>query len=330
MTTTLDIEQVTAFAKAVRRELVDLGPDTLDELTDGLEADLADKLADGEPLGDAAAYAAELRAAAGVAPATRSSIVDTVRANVADLRSRVALVTSHPAVSPALAFVVSLRPLWWLARGVLLFALLNLHWAWSAVPNDPLQMLLLGALVLASVQWGRGRWLFWKWSRPAVIIASTIAVLVAPMVVGVTQSQLRNWWTPEETYFPTPGLVLNGSQVTNIFAYGPDGELLIDVRLYDQSGNPLAIVSEDYDSPVYWDDNGDGKVQVPSDSVAGSSGWNVYPLNTVLYSQVDPNTGDFASSTQRTQPAPPFAFLQQLLGYEPPVTDIEPPATDDE
>src|SRR5690606_29393851 len=124
MTTTVDIEQVTEFARTVRGELADLGPDVIDELTDGLEADLADKLADGEPLGDAAAYAAELRAAAGVAPASRLTVVDNVRANLADLRSRLEGVAKHPMVAAVIAFLVALRPLWWVLRGWALFYIL--------------------------------------------------------------------------------------------------------------------------------------------------------------------------------------------------------------
>jgi len=116
MTTTLDYEQVTAFAKAVRRELTDLGPDTLDDLTDGLEADLADKLADGEPLGDPAAYAAELRAAAGVEPRGRKrrgvdfdSIARTAFHETRDeFRG---FVSRHSWAAALVAFLVSLRPL---------------------------------------------------------------------------------------------------------------------------------------------------------------------------------------------------------------------------
>jgi hypothetical protein len=313
MTTTLDADlTVETFANAVRGELFDLDAESIDDLTDGLEADLADKLADGEALGDPAAYAAELRAAAGVAPVARRRVVHNARANLAGLHSRIAPFMSNPVV----AYFASLRPVWWLARGVLLSALLNTHRQWSAVPNDPVQLLLLVVLMVASVQWGRGRWLPWKWSRPTLIVASVIALLMAPVVAGITQSQLREWWTPDEAYIVTDGLVLNGSPVTNVFAYGPDGELLVDVRLYDQSGNPLSIVPDGYESPVYWDNDGDGKVQVPSESVAGSSGWNVYPLNTVPYGLIDPDTGAVPSTTPRTPP-PPFASLQRLLDYEP-------------
>src|SRR3954464_4940069 len=67
-TSTLASPAVAEFAAAVRAALTDLAPDEIDELTDGLEADLTDRLSDTDAteLGDPRAYAEELRAAAGV------------------------------------------------------------------------------------------------------------------------------------------------------------------------------------------------------------------------------------------------------------------------
>ena len=69
---------VAQYAEAARAALADLGPDQVDDLTDGLEANLADALADDgrarrgslfDEFGPPDVYAAELRAAAGLAPA---------------------------------------------------------------------------------------------------------------------------------------------------------------------------------------------------------------------------------------------------------------------
>ena len=62
---------VTAFVAAVRSRLADLTEEEREELLGGLEADLSERLAEGEAelgagLGDPVAYAAELRAAAGL------------------------------------------------------------------------------------------------------------------------------------------------------------------------------------------------------------------------------------------------------------------------
>jgi hypothetical protein len=315
MTTTVDIDQVTAFATAVRRSLSDLGPDTLDDLTDGLEADLADKLADGEALGDAAAYAAELRAAAGVAPATRPSALDNARANLADLRSRIAPVTSHPAVAAVLSFLVALRPLWWVIRAWGLFFVFA---GFTSVPQNPFDPWLLIALLVLSIQWGRGRWLPWTWSRGGVVALSVIAVLALPALVSnvigrVTYQDTMNPWD----YLPG-GVVSNQQPVSNIFAYGPDGKLLTEVRLYDQDGRPLSALPGEWDEQPYMDAHDAEHVLVPSEQ-AGTEGWNVYPLDQVEYSEIS-DTGTVPSWAKREQPQAPFASVQQLLGYEPPAS----------
>ena len=64
---------VAAFVAQVRARLGDLTEEEREELLGGLEADLAERLAEGETeLGDPAAYAAELRAAAGLEPRPRA------------------------------------------------------------------------------------------------------------------------------------------------------------------------------------------------------------------------------------------------------------------
>ncbi|MEK8227883.1 hypothetical protein NKG05_19950 [Oerskovia sp. M15] len=90
------LDQVRRFAAEVRSHLTDLSPEQVDDLTDGLEADLAEALADmpgalrpvpagshrpdggatslldvAEHFGPAAEYAAELRSAAGLARSLR-------------------------------------------------------------------------------------------------------------------------------------------------------------------------------------------------------------------------------------------------------------------
>jgi hypothetical protein len=313
MTTTLDADlTVETFANAVRGELFDLDAESIDDLTDGLEADLADKLADGEALGDPSAYAA-----AGLAPAARRSIVDGVRNNITDLRARVAPFIAHPMVAEVVAFFVALRPVWWLIRAWGLFFVLA---GFTSVPQNPFDPWLLIALLVLSIQWGRGRWLPWKWSRGAVIALSVFAALVVPSltsnVIGrMTYADTMNPWD----YLPQ-GVVSGQAPVTNIFAFGPDGQPLTEVRLYDQDGKPLSVVNEQWGEQSYWDAPDGEHVLVPSDRAAGSDGWNVYPLAQVKYEELT-DAGTIASWAKRIQPAPPFASVQQLLGY---TSDVQP------
>ena len=311
MTTTLDIEQVAAFAKEVRRSLADLGPDVLDDLTDGLEADLADKLADGEALGDAAAYAAELRAAAGVSPAVQPSVADNVRANLADLRSKAQPVLSHPAIAAVLSFLVALRPVWWIIRAWALFYVLS---GFNAFPSNEFDPPFLAALVLLSVQWGRGKWLPWAWSRGAVIALSVVAVLALPALLTAAVDRVTFYERMDPNEYISDGILLNKQQVTNIFAYGPDGEPLTDVRLYDQSGSPLSLIPGTWGEQSYW--VSDDTLLVPSQD-AGTEGWNVYPLQSIDSGDLS-DVGEVPSWAKRTDVTPPFASVQQLLGYKAP------------
>jgi len=328
MTTTLDYEQVTAFAKAVRRELTDLGPDVLDDLTDGLEADLADKLADGEPLGDAAAYAAELRAAAGVDVSGRRShdLDAAVKKAFHDLRDEFrGFVGRHPWASATLSFLETLRPVWWVLRGWVVFGIFNWRRQWSGVPDDVMQWLLLAALVVLSVQWGRGRWLPWRWSRAAVIIVSIVAVVMTGPVAYYSQLQLQE--NDDYYYEPASGLVLDGNQVTNVFAYGADGKPISDVQLFDQDGNPLALAGQDQEYIEQYLQNGDYSYLVPNENVAGRKGWNVFPL------QASPEAPgwDAGNGPYFDDVRPPLASVQPLVGYEAPQpSPTEPSSTEND
>jgi len=321
MTTTLDVNPAVAdFASAVRRSLSDLGADVLDDLTDGLEADLADKLADGAELGDPAAYAAELRAAAGLEAPRRIGSFQRARHDVAEIREGIRSMTQLPAFSGVVSFLVALRPLWWVARGWALFFILG---GLTVVPQNMWDYPVLAALLLMSVQWGRGRWLPWRWSRGGVIALSIIAVIALPFAMSSAVSRLSgNDYAEAYEYIPE-GMFLNGEQVTNIFAYGADGKPLTDVQLFDQEGQPLDLYG---DSSYVWDYRDGEKILVPSDDVSARSGWNVYPLESVRDSAISDDGFTLERDARRSPVPPPFDSVQQLLGYEVPVEeDFEPP-----
>ncbi len=325
MTTTLELDaEVTSFAAFVRRELADLGPDVLDDLTDGLEADLTEKLGEGETLGDPGSYAQELRAAAGLAPRTKRKpgLDDAARAAVRDIRDGATeFAKKHPWVGGLAAFATSLRPVWWFLRAWALYCVFDALHVWRGLPTTSLGWLILAALVVISVQWGRGKWLPWRWSRVGVTVVSVFTVLALPFVLGYVGSQLAQPDYDNDAYV-SDGLQLDGGQVTNIFAYGADGNPISDVQLFDQTGTPLNVVSDQLGSNTSWDPTiGDDRVLVPSDAVSSDSGWNVFPLKTVLSSALDGST--VPSWATRTTPDRPFFAVQPLLGYTPP-TPVEP------
>ncbi|WP_024285401.1 hypothetical protein [Cellulomonas sp. KRMCY2] len=171
MTAAVLLDHVSAYAAAVRSHLRDLSPEQIDDLTDGLEADLAEALEDprgavatGEtPLGGAggadaaghsestvidltrrfgpaADYAAELRAAAGLEiaplPASRrrplrDGFHEASALARARLRAAAVPVTMSRYWPGTRDVVVSLRPVWWVLRGWVWFV--TVQWAYRLV-----------------------------------------------------------------------------------------------------------------------------------------------------------------------------------------------------
>lgn len=151
-------ESVAYYAARVRAALDGLDPDVVDELTDGLEADLSEAVLDavalegagpGESIESPAAalesidgeavlarfgppsdYAAELAAAAGVElplarqEARRRPFRDAFALTSAGVRGRVdGLVAKHAWLREGVEMLRTLRPVWWVARG----------WGWAVV-----------------------------------------------------------------------------------------------------------------------------------------------------------------------------------------------------
>jgi hypothetical protein len=120
---------VAAFVAQVRARLGDLTEEEREELLGGLEADLAERLAEGETeLGDPAAYAAELRAAAGLEPRPRAWAVRRpagprrpVADHVSELLDAIRSdwerwVARDPRVAEAWQVTQAPRPAWWVLR----------------------------------------------------------------------------------------------------------------------------------------------------------------------------------------------------------------------
>ncbi|WP_336706376.1 hypothetical protein [Oerskovia sp. USHLN155] len=221
MSTTLSpeaviLDQVRRYAADVRAHLADLSPEQVDDLTDGLEADLAEALADMpgtlRPLpqgsevpdggatalldvaarfGPAGEYAAELRSAAGLDPAApgplpRRSLGDRLAADgrrfVSEWRSLWAPVTSSPQWAAFLEFAAVLQPVWWVLRAwvvvLVLYGWFNMPQNFELVPRAPFWRFLLLAAIVVSVQWGRGRWLRRRGLGTLRTVVDVVAVLV--------------------------------------------------------------------------------------------------------------------------------------------------------
>lgn len=234
-----EAQDVQAYITAVRAWLGDLPPEDVDDLTLGMEADLAERVAEsggllGDLLGQPEAYAAELRAAAGLPPRAAPTDVARERGGVSALGSGVrgfgdALLARFP-------WLRDLRPVWWLARGAVLawvvVLVLGIAVAWLLIP--------LGAAL--SFWWGR-RSVGVTHTGPAraLSVSSNVlaAVMLLPALIVALSSSSGGGGVAEPSY--APGIAVDGNQVQNLYVYDAQGNRVDGARVYDQQGQGLFI-----------------------------------------------------------------------------------------
>jgi hypothetical protein len=322
MTTTTSTDPlIVAFAEAVRTALDDLPRDEIDDLTDGLEADLTEQATDDGSLnlGDPVEYAAELRTAAGLPPRGEPTAslwsFEPVIAWWGRVRAGAArAIQSNPVLAALVGFLVVLRPVWWVLRGWAFFSAFRYASSTnpeaSIAPSGLVEGAFFIALILVSVQWGRGQWKPWAWLRVTHVLASVIGLfLVVQLAVIFNAATQQQYY---DDYVDPIGLNIDGTQITNIFAYGADGELITDVQLFDQDGNPISVLSPGNGQSFIeaYDADGEYYVLVPRDSAPGRSAWNVYPLQE---GTLDESVWDVDPSAPTTDAPAPFERVQPLL-----------------
>lgn len=332
---------VGAFARAVRAELADLPALEVEELTEGLEADLTERLAeDGSDLGDPVAYAAELRASAGLqARAPESAALSLRRSLETKARDAVTSLRAKPATSALLDFLVALRPVWWVLRGWIVFGLLIVlvKQDWPFFPRGLLEFILWAGVIAVSVQWGRGRWLGTGRTGKGLKYATSVvaAVLLLPLALVSFDSVNRALYNQSYGYdyvsadsAISEGLSLDGQNVSNVFAYDCSGQPLHNVQLFSENGTKLSVnpFGDGYSS--YSEKEEQAEIYgLPSQFVAGSEGWNVFPLDATL---MDPYE-DEDTDPGRVQAPLPFETVQPLLSdctpAAPKETEVTLPST---
>lgn len=268
--------EVNAYVTQVRAELADLPPDDVEELTGGLEADLAERVAEAPDglagLGSPAAYAAELRSAAGL-PAREPSRSGLKGEWTAFVDSLAALRQGNPLVAKAFEVIDQLRPIGWLARGLVLavvvMTVVGAYWSlwWFA------------ALAAAGSVWlGLRRDRLSESARGLVVVANLVAVVAAvPALASVVQitSRFGSDIPPavvDRVNYGGPGLTYEGQQVANLFVYDKDGKPLPDVRVFTDRGDPVDLRRDQFD------DNGN-PLKGPAD-IYGKDWSNAAPIVT--------------------------------------------------
>lgn len=251
--TTTERPDVQAYLAAVRAALADLRPNERDELLADVEASLLDAAKETDApiaarLGPPADFAAELRAAAGLARDDEALL----------RRLRLRAAWRSPQLTTIKQGLVDLAPIWWLARAYVVVAVL----AWLVDDGrsvTPPEVFRLGSpnlgFVLLTLAAGFSVALgFWQRRRGRLAtlgLALNVVLVVAAVPV---YGNLLEWVSNRQPAgsavvetFLTPGLSRDGVAVENIYPYSRGGRLLLDVLLYDQNGVPLDVRVDDGD-----------------------------------------------------------------------------------
>lgn len=237
------------YIDEVRAQLDDLPAEDRDELLADVEMSVVEAAAEDPSsitlrLGTPAAFASELRAAAGLPAAEMPSGAPVSPGLVDRMRRAAARFAGHPHVERAR----ELAPVWWVARAYVAVAVLAIFGNGFAesqpllpTPIDgPASLLLLIAAVLGSV------WIGLRRSGGRRTRVANAALAVAAVWIGAyllangratTMVYVSEAWHEEAP----AGLVHKGHEVRNVYAFDRDGKLLLDVLLYDQLGRPLDV-----------------------------------------------------------------------------------------
>lgn len=349
-TTTIDA-RIRGYAQAVRLHLADLGPDVVDELTDGLEADLADAVADRSAgiadadgdaptldlaavFGTASDYAAELRSAAGLPEAGDPARARGLQARARRLRTEWLRVceplTSSATWARLRDFALSLRPAGWVARGWILAALLDAAvrddgWH-SLVPRHEVALFWYLVAVVISVQWGRGKWMPWRWVKVLTLVATVAAFLGILPMADATTSMMRAARQPSpaaQLGVGSHGVIVDGERVQNIFPFDAEGRPLENVQLFDERGRPI-LTQAHWDSQWIVLPDGSWGTMWGTATDDGQTRWNIFPLLALPDGDIfwGPD-GTPAPGTEPLRPSWPFRLAPATVPA-PAGEDAEP------
>jgi HAAS domain-containing protein len=243
-----DQSEITRYVDGVRAALADLPPDAREDLLEDLADHLAEVAAEGEGtleerLGPPTAYAAELRASAGLTGSGRRAPMDLAAAAA---RTRRAARTADLRLGRLIGyergsdFARLLRPGWWVLRGylaaMLLLAVLG-PYSFGLLPKDDelgwVWFAAVAAAVIASVRLAKTSINWHGW--PARLMIAVNGGLVVALLIGSAYYVDRvDFVQPTATYD-------NPYSDVKIFPYDRDGNPLTGVRLVDRYGNPVRV-----------------------------------------------------------------------------------------
>lgn len=344
--------EVAGYLAAIQAALADLPAQDFDDLIEDLQAHLYEVLAESggasleASLGSPTAYAAELRASAGLdpAPTSRRPLLRRVerRVTTSPVWHAFGRTLEQPWAREVRTFLPTLRPGWWVLRGWLaLFALIVwLHGSELSPYSSDLLVptyhgnWLIGFVavliaVVASVVLGLRTAALPLWTRRVIAAASALVVAFSISMYGDAQSVSSTFFQPHY-YAPAPspkpyiGITLDGHHPLNIYPYDAQGHLLTNVRLFDERGKPLQGLGKS--TP-----QGQQLVRVLPSDAAGAPVANEYPQLTGMRPpadqgpQLDANGQPMATPSVSSEQA--YAAATPLPGptfFVPPMAGATP------
>ncbi|MFB9237314.1 hypothetical protein ACFFWC_17430 [Plantactinospora siamensis] len=250
-------QEITEYVGRVHVALADLPPDVRRELLEDLPEHLTEVGAEStgsliDRLGPPEAYAAELRAAAGLAEpadgeAARPDRAAALRRALADRLTALDLATG-PLLGYARTseFLRLLRPAWWVLRGYLLVLALSMFGDGPTVlprlGGSPLvAMLFLLAAVIGSVWLGRRSDGLTGLRKVAVHGAGALLAVIglAGLVGADGMARQNGYFAP--SYSDNPY-----TNVQDLYVYDSEGRLVDGARIFDQNGRPIELGYPDW------------------------------------------------------------------------------------
>lgn len=254
--------EVAEYLSAVRETLSDLPAAERDDLLAEVEASLVEAASEGGAisarLGPPDEFAAELRSAAGL----NETIAPARPRRLEQVRDAWARLDEHPRVAALRPLLAELAPIWWLVRAYVAVAALALWagWSWTTThasipswgiggPGSGFNGVVLIALVaVASVALGlltrrRGGIL----RRVSLVANVVLALATLPVLDYLADGRQSEAFTPHVVTVYPSGLAYDGAPIQNIYPYSRDGQLLLDVLLYDSTGRPIEVGADTND-----------------------------------------------------------------------------------
>ncbi|HEV2370307.1 MAG TPA: hypothetical protein VGR90_10560, partial [Acidimicrobiales bacterium] len=251
-----------AYLKEVGSYLGAVPADERDEILDDLAEHLREISAESSSvegrLGSAKSYADELLASAGYATAAASPALLLRAASLAGRTS--ARLRESFLGREGTRLRPALRPAWWILRAYLTVSLMAalLGRGRPSFPGFPVPHLLgssfvgLVAVIIAvpvSVRLGQRRTSTRMRRLLAVGVNLVILVYGGFLLARVGRQETISYVYPGGGTTGSGCLTdASGQNITNVYAYSPDGTLLSPVLLYDQNGQPIENLCPDFDN----------------------------------------------------------------------------------